>query len=148
MYVLRKTLRRFRVPVAFGATLLVTVMLSLGIAIVAHHRAAQERDYALAAEKRKQLVLAFLTEVFTSANPLSGRHTSGETHRAGSKALYAGRAGQVATVVDLLQEAVRRLDESELDPFVEGELRYVLNHRARSWSAVLSAFTMATPGAG
>ena len=25
---------------------------------------------------------------------------------------------------------------------------YALNHRARSWSAVLSAFTMATPGAG
>ncbi|MBP7745807.1 MAG: serine/threonine protein kinase [Phycisphaerae bacterium] len=125
MYVLRKTLGRYRVPVAFGAALLVTLTIALAIALVAQHRAAQERDRALVAEQRKQRVLACLTDVFGSANPLSGRRTAGGSS-AGTRTFYAGQDGEIATVVDLLQEAVRRLDEAELDPFVEAELRYVL----------------------
>jgi len=125
-YVIKKALRRHRVAVAVGAILLLTLTSALGVSTAARHRATRERDRAVAAEKRAEGVSAFLKDVFALANPLSARQTGSAIEREGTATFYAGRAGEVATVVDLLRAAVHRLDQSQLDPLADAELRRVL----------------------
>lgn len=126
LYVLRKTLRRYRTAVALAAVIILTLTGALGVAIGARDRAERERDRALAAETRKQLVTTFLNEMLRSANPFATQHATGAEAPEQARILYAGKSGEVATVVDVLGAAARRLDAEDLDPLVEAELRHAL----------------------
>ena len=125
-YVLRKSLRRYRVPVVLITTLVLAITVALVVALVARDRVAAQRDRALDAEERKHLVSAFLADVFRSANPFSTMHDGSTESLGRPRSQYAGQSGELATVLDVLRAAVIRLDASNLDPIVEAEIRHVL----------------------
>jgi len=125
-YVFRKTLHRYRAAVGVVALLIVTLTAALAVSVSARNRAEQERDRARAAEQRKRMVVDFLNEVLRSANPFAAEHGSDDEAPERAKLLYAGQGGEVATVVDVLRAAARRLDGLAVDPRVEADLRHAL----------------------
>lgn len=126
LYVLRKTLVRYRAAVAVVGLLILTLAGALVVSAAARGRADRERDRAQAAEWRKQQVIAILNDILRSANPLATQHSAGDETPERARVLYAGRVGEPATVVDVLRAAGRRLDGLALDPQVEAEVRHAL----------------------
>jgi tetratricopeptide (TPR) repeat protein len=154
-YVISKSMRRYRIHISIALGFLAAVTLAetasvatilllvLTAALVssttAWRLAVRQRDRSIAAELRAQAVIQFLRDVFAMGNPLSQRRPSGTVMPV--VPVYAGRTGQALNVVDLLSGALRWLDQLQLDPLLEAEIRHVLG----STLADMGQFDTAVP---
>jgi tetratricopeptide (TPR) repeat protein len=136
-YVLRKQLKRYRIPAVIGASfvLLITVGLIASLALwqrseraltaeAAAHREAETRRAAEERERKKaEAVNAFVTKALVSSDPYQG-------------------GSQEFLVTDAMEQAVELLDAGELkdQPETEAALRLtisqILNGNARSEEAL------------
>src|SRR5262245_15126292 len=122
MYVLRKTLRRYRVPAAIAAAFVLLILCGIVVSTVLWQQSEGAREAEAWQRARAEAISAFLQETLALANPMD------EFLDAPPSAARLGRVARDRKVVDALDHAASDLDEGRFkhEPLTEAALRLVI----------------------
>lgn len=105
IYVLRKQLRKHRLPVMVAFVISITIAIGFMVSTAGWRSAALERDAAIEARHEAEALYEFLSDTFSSVNPSLGRRSD-------------------VTVREMLDEAAAKIGDSfTREPLTEASLR-------------------------